>query len=60
MINRHKRKDVLVTMKTFPKYRIHNLRIVFLHGRRQEKYFLRTAKFRVKNNESFRLEINQT
>ena len=47
MINRHKQKDVLVTMKTFLKYRIHTLRIVFLHGRRQEKYFLWTAKFRV-------------
>ena len=48
MINRHKQKDVLVTMKTFLKYRIHTLRIVFLHGRRQEKYFLWTVKFRVR------------
>ena len=42
--NRHKQKDIMKTMKTFLKYPENTAfiicRIVFRHGRRQEKYGL--------------------
>ena len=47
MINKHKQKDVLVTMITFLRYRGHNLWIVFPHGRGQEMHFLWIAELRV-------------